>query len=618
MKRISSFLIALALTAAMVGCNGGGESCALTIGSTEGGSVNTPGEGTFTYSEGAVVDLVAEADEGYVFVNWTGDVSVINDVNSAATNITMNGDHHITANFGLEIRTWYNLDAVRTCLDGHHTLMNDLDSTTAGYDELAGPAANDGQGWQPIGYRTFDGSELWIGEGFEGTLDGQEHQILDLYINRPEENGIGLFGWVMERGAIKDIGVANVTVIGARCCNGGLVGVNLGTVSNSYSMGSVTGGTDVGGLVGVNGYSSGLVNNCHAAGNVTGGQAVGGLVGRSAGTVSNSYSVGYVTGQSWVGGLVGDAEGTINNSYYNYDEVMINGENVITVGALFDEDFEEWLANGRFLNINARLSQEDGYYLINDVSDLKQLLAFGQDGSLKFRLTSDLDLATDPNFYIPYLAGEFDGNGHTISNLSFSFSFVSQVGLFGYLAAGGKVSEVGAENTNLIGDWCVGGLVGLNNGVVSNSYSTGNVTGDWVDVGGLVGANGGTISNCYSTSSVTGHDTVGGLAGYNAYGCLVSNCYSSGSVNGDDHVGGLVGNNAGTVSNSFWDIETSGQATSDGGTGKTTAGMQNISTFSGATWDIVAVANLGIRNPAYIWNIVDSVTYPFLSWQLAI
>ncbi len=71
----------------------------LTISSTEGGSVTTPGEGTFTYGEGTVVDLVAEADEGYLFYRWIGNVGTIADVNAAATNITMNGDYAITANF---------------------------------------------------------------------------------------------------------------------------------------------------------------------------------------------------------------------------------------------------------------------------------------------------------------------------------------------------------------------------------------------------------------------------------------------------------------------------------------------------------------------------------------
>jgi len=72
----------------------------LTIASTAGGSVTTPGEaGPYTYDEGTVVSVVAEAEEGYRFVNWTGNVSTITDVNAAATNITMNGGYSITANF---------------------------------------------------------------------------------------------------------------------------------------------------------------------------------------------------------------------------------------------------------------------------------------------------------------------------------------------------------------------------------------------------------------------------------------------------------------------------------------------------------------------------------------
>jgi hypothetical protein len=71
----------------------------LTINSTEGGSVTTPGEGAFTYDEGTVVDLLAEADEGYQFIEWAGNVSTIADVEAAATNITMSGNYSITAEF---------------------------------------------------------------------------------------------------------------------------------------------------------------------------------------------------------------------------------------------------------------------------------------------------------------------------------------------------------------------------------------------------------------------------------------------------------------------------------------------------------------------------------------
>jgi len=71
----------------------------LTITSTESGNVITPGEGTFTYDEGTVVNLVAEAEEGYQFADWTGDVGTIADLNGATTTISMQGDYSITASF---------------------------------------------------------------------------------------------------------------------------------------------------------------------------------------------------------------------------------------------------------------------------------------------------------------------------------------------------------------------------------------------------------------------------------------------------------------------------------------------------------------------------------------
>ena len=683
MKRLSVLLIVVSLIAGMIGCDGNGESYTLTITSTPGGSVVEPGEGTFTYDEGTVINLVAEAEGGYQFINWTGDVDTVGDVNAVATNITMNDNYDIAANFeetdpgtlfaggnGTEenpyqIANWSHLNNIRDYLDDHFILMNDLRVTTAGYAKWAGPTANEGKGWQPIGTHN---------DPFTGTFDGQEYEIRDLYSSRPDEGYVGLFGHVDDGGIIGNLGVVNANVtIGAIV--GSLVGFNCGTVSNCYSTGNIVGYMCVGGLVGIN---SGNVSDCYCTGSV----------------IDNYY-------EGFVGGLVGqNYDGTVSNSYYNYDEVLINGENIITIGALFDEDLEEWIANDKFLDVNGRLSQEDSYYVVNNVGDFKELLAFGQNTSLKFRLTNDLDLATEPNFYIPYLAGEFDGNGHKISNLSFNFGFGSQVGLFGYLALDGSVHDVTAESVNIAacvwvgglvgvnqgavmdsystgkvtGTRSVGNLVGINSGDVSNSSSTGSVTGTFEDAGGLVGANAGTLSNSYATGSVsgdkhvgglmganygdvsnsystssvtgvsdvgglvglntdrlnTGHATVsnsyatgsvtgnrnvGGLVGYN-YDGTVSNSYSTGSVTGDGLVGGLVGKNPlGTVGNSFWDTQTSGQATSDGGTGKTTVQMKNIATFSGAGWDIVEVGGSSDRNPAYIWNIVNGVTYPFLSWE---
>jgi hypothetical protein len=211
----------------------------------------------------------------------------------------------------VEIRDWYDLDAVRNNLRGHHILMKDLDSTTVGYEELASPTANGGKGWQPIGaFITNYGYR-----GFDGILDGQGYEIRDLFINRPDEDAVGLFRHVQREGVIKNIGMVNVTVIG-RMRVGGLVGLKGdGDVSNSYATGSVSGSIDVGGLVGLNG--AGNVSNSYSTGSVTGDAHVGGLVGLNWATVNNSYSTGNVTGDVHVGGLVGDSDGTVSNSFWD-------------------------------------------------------------------------------------------------------------------------------------------------------------------------------------------------------------------------------------------------------------------------------------------------------------
>jgi hypothetical protein len=97
MARFGIFLTALTLIAGMVGCSG--SHYTLTILSTVGGNVTNPGEGIFTYDEVTVVNLTAEADEGYYFVNWTGDVGTVGNVNAPQTIITTSDDYEITANF---------------------------------------------------------------------------------------------------------------------------------------------------------------------------------------------------------------------------------------------------------------------------------------------------------------------------------------------------------------------------------------------------------------------------------------------------------------------------------------------------------------------------------------
>ncbi len=106
-KRLLMPMLAAIIIAAMVipGCgepvDDDPEQYTLTISSTAGGEVLTPGEGDFTFDEGTEVLLFAAADDGYVFVNWTGDVGAIDSVTSPGTTITMDDDYSITANFEL-------------------------------------------------------------------------------------------------------------------------------------------------------------------------------------------------------------------------------------------------------------------------------------------------------------------------------------------------------------------------------------------------------------------------------------------------------------------------------------------------------------------------------------
>jgi hypothetical protein len=208
----------------------------------------------------------------------------------------------------LEIQTWYDLDAVRNNLAGNYILMNDLNSTTAGYEELASPTANEGKGWHPI-----------IGTGgdppFTGTFDGQGYEIRDLFINLPGIGYVGLFSIVGEGGVVQNVGVMNGNVTSTAYI-GGLVGVNFGTVSNSYFTGSVSSINWAGGLVGFNSEGA-TVSNSYSTGSVSSEYGVGGLVGANNGTVSNSYSTGSVSASGDVGGLVGYSEGTVSNSFWD-------------------------------------------------------------------------------------------------------------------------------------------------------------------------------------------------------------------------------------------------------------------------------------------------------------
>jgi hypothetical protein len=159
------------------------------------------------------------------------------------------------------------------------------------------------------------------------------------------------------------------------------------------------------------------------------------------------------------------------------------------------------------------------------------------------------------------------------------------------------------------GYFYVGGLVGTNRGIIENCFVTGVVSGRR-EVGGLVGMNHSstaTIRYSFSKADVSGYHSIGGLIGWNhwaevsnsyAFGNVsstnnfsggligrnissrVNNCYSIGSASSVGQAGGLVGTTDVEVFNSYWDIESSGNLISFGGTGKLTSEMKKIATYT--------------------------------------
>jgi len=193
---------------------------------------------------------------------------------------------------------------------------------------------NVGEGWQVIGIASYD--------SFSGVYDGDGYFVSGLYINRPEENRQGLFGY------LDNAEIMNLSIVGADVTAESYVGILVGMSENSNIescsvVGSVTGFTRAGGLVGVSISSNithsnasvnvngswliggligrnsdaSFINNCFSSGSVTGNDSVGGLIGASSESdVWNTYSTAEVFGSFRIGGLIGNIYiGTVDNSY---------------------------------------------------------------------------------------------------------------------------------------------------------------------------------------------------------------------------------------------------------------------------------------------------------------
>lgn len=178
--------------------------------------------------------------------------------------------------------------------------------------------------------------------------------------------------------------------------------------------------------------------------------------------------------------------------------------------------------------------------------------------SLNCTLTHDIDLSGtewEPvgdrnNVY----TGTFDGNGHTISNLTITkenLSFGDDCGMFGRVGTNATIKDLTLESVrlNVGADGIpIGALAGSNQGTISNCKVSGNisVTNNEIQyVGGIVGwMESGVIQYCHSSASIQGGNSeyVGGvLGGEYITATVIKGCSFSGSVTGNRFVGGIVG-----------------------------------------------------------------------------
>ena len=194
------------------------------------------------------------------------------------------------------------LQGLGGALNGNYVLGANIDAS-------ATVSWNGGIGFEPIGsYST----------AFSGQFDGLGHVISGMVIDRPGVSHNGLFGATASSAVVRNVGLEGGLVRGDNT-SGALVGLNLGVVEGSYSTVNVTGGSQVGGLVGLNGFSgvAGVVRNSYASGNVSGNGIIGGLAGSNSGTLTNNYATGAVIGGHTSGGLVGASNGTASGNFWN-------------------------------------------------------------------------------------------------------------------------------------------------------------------------------------------------------------------------------------------------------------------------------------------------------------
>ena len=218
---------------------------------------------------------------------------------------------------------------------------------------------------------------------------------------------------------------------------------------------------------------------------------------------------------------------------------------------------------------------EENPYEISNYIELKDFANLVNEGYTDACAILKKDIVCTDKTWVPIASdaesytGTFDGNNKKITKLSNEESVEIDSamfqGLFGKVGYGATVKDVGLVDADIHGNGNIGGVAGWNEGIITNCYIEGNVSGKRDAVGGVAGHNGGTITNCCSAGNVSGNGRVGGVAGENRGGAI-TNCCNTGDVSESNNTaGGVSGLNNGTITSCYNTGNVNGSSLNVGG-----------------------------------------------------
>ncbi|MCB0477444.1 MAG: T9SS type A sorting domain-containing protein [Crocinitomicaceae bacterium] len=309
-------------------------------------------------------------------------------------------------------------------------------------------------------------------------------------------------------------------------------------------------------------------------------------------------------------------QGSYNGDGHSIDGLFINNSSSMNGLGMFGYCVGASISNLHLTNVNitngSSMSQTGG--LAGFINSASQITSCSVSGSVTGN--------SDTGGLVGYCFGSSIVSCNT--NCTTTITVISMQGeaggLVGFIAQGSSVSKSYSEGSVIGKDSGTGGLVGYSFGsTISECYSTCSISenGTMGNLGGLVGKlfSSSTLSNSYANGSVNGGDITGGLVGY-VFSATINNSYVVSTISSSgSNVGGLVGLilSGGTAINTYWNTDVYA-GSSPAGTGKTTAELQTLSTFTSTTWDFVGETTNGTSD---IWDmgICSSGGYPVFNFQ---